>query len=149
LPGSFLCSFMAVSFPVAFQPFPLVCLIASPYLRDLLPTLETPLWLHFQMFQFLFHSFGNPLPELFLLSFMAASFAAAFLSFPPVHLGTLPYLRDLVPTLGLRPLNPSVLPSVQPLGLIRLLPELPWIIHECIPIHPYCSSAFQALPSDL
>ncbi|KAJ7803363.1 hypothetical protein B0H14DRAFT_3777712, partial [Mycena olivaceomarginata] len=111
-----------------FQPFPL----------DLLPTPETPLWLRFRMPQFLSHGFSNPPPGSFLVSFMAASSVAAFLPFPP----------DLVPTSGLRPPDSSVLPLVQPLGLIGLLPELPWMIHECIPIRPYCSSAFQALPSD-
>jgi hypothetical protein len=56
---------------------------------------------------------------------MAASFATAFLPFPLVRLGTLLYLQDLVPTLGLRPPDPYFLPPVQPLGLIGLLPELP------------------------
>jgi hypothetical protein len=74
LPGSFLRSFMATSFPVAFQPFPPVRFITSPYLQDLLPTPETPLWLRFQMPQFLSHGFGNPPSGSFLVSFMAASF---------------------------------------------------------------------------
>jgi hypothetical protein len=79
-PGSFLYSFMAASFLVAFQPFPPVCLITLPYLRDLLPTLETPLWLCLPDAQFLSHSFSNPPSRSFFISFMAASFAAAFYS---------------------------------------------------------------------
>jgi hypothetical protein len=59
--------------------------------------------------QFLSHGFGNPPTRSFLLSFMAASFVAAFLPFPPVCLSTLPYLWDLVPTSGLRLPDPSYL----------------------------------------
>ncbi|KAJ7778892.1 hypothetical protein B0H14DRAFT_2631367 [Mycena olivaceomarginata] len=66
-----------------FPAIPSGNLITSPYLRDLLSTLETSLWLRFQMPQFLSHGFDNPPPGSFLILFMAASFAVAFLPFPP------------------------------------------------------------------
>ncbi|KAJ7653816.1 hypothetical protein B0H14DRAFT_3540846 [Mycena olivaceomarginata] len=43
---------------------------------------------------------------------MAASFVAAFLPFPLVHLGTSLYIQDLVPTSGLKTSGSSILPSV-------------------------------------
>ncbi|KAJ7768188.1 hypothetical protein B0H14DRAFT_3509659 [Mycena olivaceomarginata] len=76
---------MAASFLVALQPFPLNSALAP------LPDASVPFpWLQQS-------SAGS-----FLVSFMAASFAAAFLLFPPVCLGTSPYLWDLFSTSGLR-----------------------------------------------